>query len=621
VLPSPDRSHRFRTLLLGDPPGEADPVRDALAVHGVEVRRVGDLAQASDALDRLSPDAVIVDATGPDADAPELCVRLRERIGPRPIPILVLGDCADEDTLERALAAGASDWLAGTGNWSQVAERLARHVANARTRDELASSRRQAQRASDVLATVTRRRTAADAATPDRDALTGLLNRRGFLAAAQRVLGGAEAAPELPVRALVLVNLDRFKRLNDALGASAGDQVLQEVGRRLRQAFRNLDGVAIGRLASDEFALAFPALRTARAAERAADILLTELRRPMQCAGLEFVLRASVGIAIAGGGHDDGSVESLLGLAGRALTAAKLAGGNALRRFEPSLEIGGRERFGLEISLHQALERGELTLYYQPIVEPRSGRIGGVEALTRWRREGRMIPPSKFIPIAEETGMIVRLGEWALVQALQQLRAWRSAGTPVAMVSVNIHARHLEHPDLTRVVADALAVNGIEPAMLELELTETGVMRDIERSLQSMQRLRQLGVRLALDDFGTGYSSLSYLTQLPLDTLKIDGSFVRRLDDGDQSRAVVRTITALAQALGLTTVAECVETREQLDSLRALGCDEVQGYYYARPMPARELPGWWHGFTGGGNSPPQAGGSVFGSGPAGAIFV
>jgi EAL domain-containing protein (putative c-di-GMP-specific phosphodiesterase class I) len=207
------------------------------------------------------------------------------------------------------------------------------------------------------------------------------------------------------------------------------------------------------------------------------------------------------------------------------------------------------------------------------------------------------------------------------VQALHQLRTWRDAGTPVSMVSVNIHAGHLEEPELERVVADALEANGLEPSMLELELTETGVMRDIERSLDRLQRLRRLGVRLALDDFGTGYSSLAYLTQLPLDTLKIDGSFVRRLDEGDQSRAVVRSITALAQALGLNTVAECVETREQLDSLRALGCDEVQGYYYAAPMPARELPGWWHRFSAGGAPPSLPGGHPFGGGSSGAIYV
>ncbi|HMS78724.1 MAG TPA: GGDEF domain-containing phosphodiesterase, partial [Burkholderiaceae bacterium] len=391
------------------------------------------------------------------------------------------------------------------------------------------------------------------------------------------------------------------------------DETLQQVARRLQQAFRNLPRVALGRLASDEFALLFPAMRSSVAAERAAQIVLTELRRRLTCGGLDCVVRASVGIATA---TAEARVEVLLAQAGQALSAAKSGGGNCARRYQAELGYADRERFDLETALHQALERNELVLHYQPIVDPRTRRLAGVEALMRWQREDRLLSPGTFIPIAEETGLVYRMGEWAVGEALQQVRRWRNTGLPVPTVSVNIHARHLEQPELARSVSQALDTTGLESSTLELELTETGVMRDIKRSLDSLQGLKQLGVRLALDDFGTGYSSLAYLTQLPIDTLKIDRSFVDKLGESGQSRAVVRSITALAQALGLSTVAEGVETREQLDSLRALGCDEVQGYFYAQPMPPRELHGWWHRFDGAPPPPARSGpGTGGGRGP------
>jgi EAL domain-containing protein (putative c-di-GMP-specific phosphodiesterase class I) len=227
--------------------------------------------------------------------------------------------------------------------------------------------------------------------------------------------------------------------------------------------------------------------------------------------------------------------------------------------------------------------------------------VSGIEALMRWQRPDRLLYPDEFIPIAEETGLVFRMGEWAVGEALHQVRRWRTEGLDVAAVSVNIHPRHLEQPELARAVVRALDETRLPCSTLELELTETGVMRDIKRSISSLQGLKDLGVRFALDDFGTGYSSLAYLTQLPIDTLKIDRSFVDKLDAdeqaGRQSHAVVRAITALAQALGLSTVAEGVETADQLASLRRLGCDDVQGYLYARPMPAAELAQWWKGFA------------------------
>ncbi len=584
---------RFRILLVEDDAAWQHLVATGLAEHGIDVHGAPGVARALESLDAVRPDAVVLDAILPDGNGFDLCRRIRARIGEQPVPILVFSGRDDEASIERAFDAGAADFFVKSLQWKLLAERLAQLVTAAQMRTELASSQRRLDRAKELalLAHETARRARE---LSNSDPLTGLLNRKGFLSVAQALLDVPREDPAKPA-ALLLIDLDRFKRLNDTLGAAAGDDTLQQVATRLQQAFRNMPDIVLARLASDEFALLFPTMRTAVAAERAAQIAMTALRRPLTCGGLDCVVRASVGLATAAAPMP---AAALLAQAGQALSEAKSLGGNCSRRFQAELGHADRERFDLEAALHQALDRHELVLHYQPIVDPRTRRLAGVEALMRWQRDDRLLSPRDFIPIAEETGLIYRMGEWAVGEALQQVRRWRTAGLEVSTVSVNIHARHLEQPELARAVSQALDATGLASSTLELELTETGVMRDIKRSLDSLQGLKQLGVRLALDDFGTGYSSLAYLTQLPIDTLKIDRSFVDKLGESGQSRAVVRSITALAQALGLSTIAEGVETRAQLDSLRTLGCDEVQGYFYARPMPAQELPGWSRRFDG-----------------------
>ena len=324
---------------------------------------------------------------------------------------------------------------------------------------------------------------------------------------------------------------------------------------------------------------------------------------------LEFIVRGSIGIAL--GSRHGPTIDLMLARADQALSSAKSAGGNRAVVCDAAIDRAPQPSFDLEAALHNALERGEMRLHYQPVVDPRARRLPRVEALIRWQRGERLLPPAEFISLAEETGVVFELGEWAIAEALQQVARWRLRGVPVETVSVNVHARHLEQAGLVQAVARALAATRLEPSCLELELTETGVMKDVDGALERLQGLRQLGVRMALDDFGTGYSSLSYLTQLPIDTLKIDRSFVRQLGGGRQSEAVVRSILALANALGLSTVAEGVESREQLHTLLSLGCQHVQGYLFARPMPAEELTRWWHAYSRGPRSelgflvPPQ----------------
>jgi len=593
--------HRFRILLVEDDPAWQYLITEGLAEQGIDVQTVGNAARAIESLDAALPAAVLVDAVLPEGNGFDACARLLGAMGDRAIPVVVLSGQDDEASIERAFGAGASDFFVKSLQWKLLAQRLAQLVATARLRSEIVSSRRRLDRAKGLAARASQSaREARDLAW--RDALTGWLSRQGFLKTGQGLLDAMQVSGEQRA-ALLLIDLDRFKRLNDSLGTDAGDETLCEVADRLQQAFRNLPSLAMGRLASDEFAILFPSLPSARAAERAAQIALTALRRPLDCGGLEFVQSASIGIALT---RNPCGIESMMVKAGQALSGAKLAGGNSARTFIGTLGSSDRDRFDLENALHQALDRDELRLHYQPIIDPVTHRLAGMEALMRWQHHDRLVYPDEFIPLAEETSLIFRMGEWAVGEALRQISRWRDVGLVVPTVSVNIHARHLEQPALAEAVSKALDATGLDSSTLELELTETGVMRDIKRSLGSLHGLKHLGVRLALDDFGTGYSSLAYLTQLPIDTLKIDRSFIDQLSENGQSRAIVRSITALAQALGLSTVAEGVETQSQLDSLQALGCKEVQGYFFARPMPADDLPQWWSGFDGRVPSPASA---------------
>jgi len=588
-------SLRCRVLLIDDDPAWQHLIAAGLAAHGIEVvcapAELASLAK----LDAEDVQAVLLDLNPRHGTGVGWCQRVRRWVGDRAIPVLALSRHDDESLIQSAFTAGAADFFVKSLQWAWLAERTVQLVEAAGLRRTLAMRQRRLQRAEDLAVSAHQAASRAQSLA-EHDVLTGLLNRNGFMKAAQAELdaverSGGSAGP--PV--LLLLNLDRFKRLNESLGAKAADAVLQEVACRLQRAFKSCSSLVIGRLASDEFGVFFATLRRVQAAEGAAQIILNELQRPMTCAGMTCVVRASIGIAMGASGV---ALDGLWAQASQAMTAVKRAGGQGYKRFavlESPLEPSG---FDLETALHQAIERAELVLHYQPIVNQRGSRLAGVEALMRWQHQGRLVSPADFIPIAEASGLIYTMGEWAIHEALRQVRSWRDNGVLINTVAVNIHPGHLERPSLTAAVARALEKYRLESSALELELTETGVMRDVGKAVASLQALKQIGVRLALDDFGTGYSSLAYLTQLPINTLKIDRSFVHQLNGSGQTRAVVRSITALAQALGLSTIAEGVETPEQLDSVRSLGCQEVQGFVYAQPMPATDLPLWVQRFQG-----------------------
>ncbi len=417
------------------------------------------------------------------------------------------------------------------------------------------------------------------------DSLTGLANRAllsdhaGLALSAMHSHGSSLA--------LMFIDLDRFKNINDTLGHSVGDQLLQEVGRRLASCVRERD--TLSRLGGDEFIVLMPETSASEAAHWAEHVLAT-LGQPYAIAGYDMVVTPSIGIAMAP--TDGDTLEVLLRCADAAMYRAKDEGRNTFRFFAQHMQQRTVSRLKLESDLRSALDNRQLLLHYQPQCTL-DGQLVGVEALVRWQHPTLgMVSPGEFIPLAEESGLIVPLGAWVMREAIGQLAAWHAAGVAVPQVAVNLSALQFRQPGLVQQAAQYLADAGVAPACLELELTESVVLDNPDDALLVMERLHALGVRLSIDDFGTGYSSLNYLRRFPIDRLKIDRSFILDLDNDPRGAAIVEAIVSLSRSLGFVTIAEGVETASQLAQLHALHCDEVQGYFYGRPMAPPQLQDW-----------------------------
>ncbi|WP_174875890.1 putative bifunctional diguanylate cyclase/phosphodiesterase [Vogesella oryzae] len=420
------------------------------------------------------------------------------------------------------------------------------------------------------------------------DPLTQLPNRRLLLERIRQALAASQRSRHHG--ALIFLDLDRFKHLNDSRGHDIGDQLLEETALRLNQHVRESDTVA--RLGGDEFVLLLENLgsdgqQAAIQAGQVAEKIREVLAQPYQLGELTFHATASLGIALFLG-HSE-SAEALLKYADVAMYQAKSDGRDALRFFDPSMQAALQERSQLESDLHLALQRNELQLYFQPQLNSRQQLIGA-EALLRWQHPQRgLVPPGHFIPLAEQSGLILPIGQWVLQDACRQLAAWQQQGQPLQQLSVNISARQFRQSDFVAQVEAALASSGADPAQLMIELTESMVLDDVEDTLQKMQALRQLGITFSLDDFGTGYSSLSYLSRLPLDELKIDRSFILNLPQSHNDAIIAQTIIAMATGLGLRVLAEGVETPAQQDFLQQHQCQAFQGFLFSRPLPQDEF--------------------------------
>lgn len=415
------------------------------------------------------------------------------------------------------------------------------------------------------------------------DALTDLPNRVLLMDRLRQAT--SEAKRHERSVGIASLDLDRFNTINDSLGRAVGDLFLKNVSERLLAAVR--DGDTVARIAGDEFVVVLADLAHVDHAPRLAQKILDRVEQPFRIAGQQLYTSASLGMTLYPLDGDD--VEELLRNADMAMYRAKEDGPNTFRFYQASMNDKALKRLTLENRLRQALERGEFLLHYQPQADVRTGECVGMEALVRWNHpEQGMVSPGEFIPLAEETGLIVPLGEWVLREACRQNRAWQEAGLHPARVAVNISARQFRQRDLFEVVTRVLEETGLAPRHLELELTEGMVMNDPERVIETMTRLKELGVHLALDDFGTGYSSLVYLKRFPIDRIKIDRSFVCEITEDPDDAAIALTVISMAHSLGLKVIAEGVETAAHLEFLRKHECDEIQGYYLARPAPAHE---------------------------------
>jgi len=422
------------------------------------------------------------------------------------------------------------------------------------------------------------------------DPLTGLPNRALFSYRLAYAVARSRAVPGSV--AVTLLDLDRFKAINDSLGHEVGDRVLVALARRLAEADTGAELIA--RFGGDEFLALF------EGSPHDVDAMLgTFVRRvlgalalPFEIGGDEVFLTASIGVSRTAGGPNEAT--TLLSNAEAAMYRAKQRGGTSVETFGESMRIEVIDRMTTEHSLHRALERSELMLHYQPVVEIATSEPVGVEALIRWRHpEQGLVAPYRFIPVAEESGLIIPIGAWVLEEACRQLRDWQygDGAGPARSVDVNLSARQIDHPEIVETVERILASTGLPPGNLTLEITESALMKDAASALQVLRALKGLGVSLAIDDFGTGYSSLSYLQRFPLDILKVDKSFVDELGVDRGGEEIVAAVVNLAHALGLEVVAEGVETAGQLEVLRSLGCDFAQGYLFSKPIPAADLVG------------------------------
>ena len=549
-------------LLIEDNPGDARLLKELLAEEPAAPFRIICVDRLQRGLELLSTekiDVLLLDLSLPDSHGLETFAKAYAH-APK-VPIIVLTGNDDHALALLAVKAGAQDFLfKGKLDRELLIRSMQYSIERKRYQEQL-----EHQANYDVLTGL-----------PNRNLLQDRLKRAVF---AQR-----DARPI----AVVFIDLDHFKFINDSLGHTQGDKLLAIIAERLASIVREGDTVA--RLGGDEFVLVLNDQNKEDVIFRAMQRVLNKVSEPMTIDGQELYITCSAGVSLYPADAPD--VETLLKNADVAMYRAKEHGRNNFQFYTPEMNDLANERLALEHSLRRALERNELLLHYQPKVNLETGMIVGAEALLRWQHpEWGLIAPERFIPIAEETGLIVQIGAWVIRTACNQARLWQDAGLPPVVMSVNLSARQFRQESFVKVVTQILHETGLKPEQLEMELTESMLMHNANAAISILAGLKSIGVRLSLDDFGTGYSSLSYLSRLPIDTLKIDRSFVQHIGDQDEcdNGILAQAIISLGHSLNLTVIAEGVETGEQLKFLKAHQCDEVQGFYFCKPTVAGEF--------------------------------
>jgi diguanylate cyclase (GGDEF)-like protein len=548
-------------LLIEDNPGDARLIELMLAEDPDSPFRlscVDRLSRGLEALDAEKPGLVLLDLSLPDSHGLETFDKVYAH-SPT-VPIIVLTGNDDQMIALSAVKTGAQDYL--------VKGKLDRELLVRAMQYSIERKRYQEQLEHQA----------------NYDALTGLPNRNLLH---DRLKQAVYAQRQARAIAVVFIDLDHFKFINDSLGHSAGDKLLQQMADRLRDAVR--DGDTVSRLGGDEFILVLNDQQNEDIVFRAMQRIIGEVSKPVVIDGQELTVTCSAGISLYP--QDGPDVDTLLKNADAAMYRAKEHGRNNFQFYTAEMNKLVNERLSLESHLRRALERNELILHYQPKMELRTGSIVGVEALLRWQHpEWGLLYPDRFIGLAEETGLIVPIGEWVLRTACAQARAWQDAGLPPVTMSVNLSARQFRQEALFKLVARILSETGLHPNHLEMEITESMVMHNAETAIAVLKGLKEIGVNLSVDDFGTGYSSLAYLKTLPIGILKIDKSFVQDIEGpkGKQDGVLAQAIISLGHSLKLKVIAEGVEEKAQLDFLKANHCDEAQGYLFSRPVPPHE---------------------------------
>ena len=552
----------IRILLIEDNPGDARLIQELLKeIKGLrfEVEVADRLAKGLERLNKGNFNVIMVDLTLPDSHG--LATFLNIQAQAPSLPSIVLTGIDDEDMALRAVQEGAQDYLVKGQCDSNLLARSIRYAIERKHVEE--------QLLHHAL----------------RDVLTGLPNRAVLTDRIERAIRRTKRRHDYHF-AVLFLDLDEFKKINDTNGHLFGDQMLRIVAKRLEGCLRPGDSVA--RFGGDEFVLLIDDIRDIGPLANVADRIQKELAKPFNINGKEISITASVGIALNDFEHE--RPEELLRDADTAMYRAKGAGGGRYEIFHIRKRPEDMQILHLEKHLRRAIERNEMHVYYQPIVNLKTGVISGFEALLRWRHpRGYLVYPSVFIPVAERNQLIESIGEWVIRRACAEVLAWQKAGFGNLRVAVNLSNRQFHQRNLVEVAAEALDETGIPPECLELEITESTAAHNAELAIAVLGEFKKIGIKLAIDDFGTGYSSLSYLKRFPIDILKIDQSFVRDIPGDPDDAAIARSIIAIAHSLNMTVIAEGVETGEQLDFLRAENCDEIQGHFFCQALPAEEV--------------------------------
>lgn len=583
-----------RTLLLVDDEEDIGAaLTRLLRPYGYKILRAKSGQEGLALLTQNEVGVVVSDQRMPVMTGVEFLTQVRE-LYPDTVRI-VLSGYADLDSVTEAINRGAI-YKFLTKPWDN--ETLCANIMEAFRHYELTREKEQLmqeiQSANDLLAQVNLEWADAVLQRDDQikhisyyNPLTDLPNRRLFLERLDQELAHAQRDDRLV--AVMFTNLDRFQQINSSFGHHAGDLLLQAVAGRLREHVRAGDTVA--HLGGDEFGFILTEIKSAQcAADVAQELIDAVAREPVAVDGKEIFVTVCIGISLYP--FDGIEADALMKNAGVALHHAKAVGGNRFRYYAAQMNATAWQHLAMQTELHHALEREEFVLHYQPKVDVASGKIIGMEALLRWQSPVRgLVAPGEFIALLEETGLILPVGAWALDTACQQAQAWQQAGLSAARMAVNLSVLQFRQPDFAGTVRNILEKSGLarNAGALELELTESMLVKDMEGTVALLEELHEMGVRLSIDDFGTGYSCLSYLKHLPIDHLKIDQSFVCNLAEDDKDAAIVNAIITLAHGLGLNVIAEGVETVEQLICLKTMQCDEAQGYLFSRPVPAAEM--------------------------------